>query len=48
MERKVAYWQGRPIEELSKKELIDIINHLTNNIRRQQERHIKQLEELIG
>jgi len=41
-------WQGKPIEEYSKKELIVIIEALRNNIRRQAERHVKQLEELVG
>lgn len=41
-------WQGKPIEEHSKDELILIIESLTNNLRRQSERHVKELEELIG
>ena len=41
-------WQGKPIEEYSKKELIVIIEALRNNIRLQTERHVKQLEELVA
>lgn len=41
-------WQGKPIEEHSKDELVLIIECLTNNLRRQSERHVKELEELIG
>lgn len=41
-------WQGKPIEEYSKKELILIIEALRDNIRRQSERHVKELEELVS
>lgn len=45
---RVMLWMGKPINSYSKEELIEIVYHLSNNIRRQQERHIEQLEELIG
>lgn len=41
-------WQGKPLEEYSKKELMLIIEALANNIRRQSERHIKEIEELVS
>jgi hypothetical protein len=41
-------WQGKPLEDYSKKELIVIIEALRNNIRRQTERHVRQLEELVA
>lgn len=41
-------WQGKPLEEYSKKELIVIIEVLAKNLRVQAERHIKELEGLVG
>lgn len=41
-------WQGKPIEEYSKAELILIIESLAMNLRRQSERHVEDLEALIG
>lgn len=41
-------WQGKPIEEYSKAELIKIIEYLANSLRRQSERHIADMEVLIG
>jgi hypothetical protein len=39
---------GRPIEEYSKAELIEIIGHLANKLRQQSERHAEEMEVLIG
>lgn len=41
-------WMGKPIEEYSKVELIQIIEHLANSLRRQSERHVAEMEVLIG
>lgn len=41
-------WQGKPLEEYSKKELIVIIEALANNLRYIQERQQRETEKLLG
>lgn len=41
-------WQGKPLEEYSKKELIVIIEALAHNLRYIQERQRKETEKLLG
>jgi hypothetical protein len=41
-------WQGKPLEEYSKKELMVIIETLAQNLRYIQERQQKETEKLLG
>lgn len=41
-------WQGKPIEEYSKAELVLIIEVLAKNLRDQSRQHMKDLENLLG
>lgn len=41
-------WQGKELKEYSKEELMLIIETMANNLRRQSERHVKELEKLVG
>jgi hypothetical protein len=40
-------WQGKPLEEYSKKELIEIVEHMCRVIERQSRRHVQELEDLF-
>lgn len=41
-------WQGKPLEEYSKKELMLIIEQMARIVRQQSARHVQELEELLS
>ena len=41
-------WQGKELKEYSKEELMLIIETMTRIMRQQSERHVKELENLLG
>ena len=41
-------WQGKELKEYSKEELMLIIETMARIVRQQSERHIKELENLLG
>ena len=43
---KIATYRGKPIEQMSREELIDALNFLANDAKNEREEHMHQLEVL--
>lgn len=45
---KISTYRGKPIDEMSREELIDALNFLANDAKREREEHIRQLDVISG
>lgn len=45
---KISTYRGKPIEEMSREELIDALNFLANDSKQEREEHIRQLDVLAS